>query len=88
MVTKGERIPSKEILGKTVVSKTGKKFGEVDDLIFESKTGELIYVILGDKTSYADSFELEKDERGNTRIPFSSVVAIGDYLVVAEEDIV
>ncbi len=87
MVTKGERIQSKNILGRTVVSKAGKKFGEVGDLIFESKTGELIYVVLKNPTPYAASFDLERDERGNIKIPFSSVVAVGDYVVVAEEDI-
>ncbi len=88
MVTKGERIPSRNILGRTVVSKAGKKFGEVGDLTFEAKTGELIYIILKNPTPYADSFELEKDQNGRIKIPFSSVVAVGDYLVVAEEDII
>jgi sporulation protein YlmC with PRC-barrel domain len=87
MVTKGERVPSRNIMGKTVVSKTGKKFGEVGDLTFEARTGELIYVILKNPTPYAEGFELEKDQKGNIQIPFSSVVAIGDYVVVAEEDI-
>lgn len=88
MVTKGERIPSKNILGRTVVSKAGKKFGEVGDLVFETKTGELIYVVLKNPTTYAESFDLEKDEKGNLKIPFSSIVAVGDYVVVAEEDII
>jgi sporulation protein YlmC with PRC-barrel domain len=87
MVTKGERIPSKNILGKTVVSKSGKKFGEVGDLTFESRTGELIYVVLKNATPYATGFDLERDSKGNIQIPFSSVVAVGDYVVVAEEDI-
>lgn len=87
MVTKGERVPSRNIMGKTVVSKTGKKFGEVGDLTFEARTGELIYVILKNPTPYAEGFELEKDQKNNIMIPFSSVVAIGDYVVVAEEDI-
>ncbi len=88
MVTKGERVPAKDILGKTVVSKAGKKFGEVGDLVFEVRTGELLYVVLKDATPYAASFELSKDDRGNLQIPFSAVVAIGDFVVVAEEDIV
>ena len=87
MVTKGERIQSKNILGRTVVSKAGKKFGDVGDVIFESKSGELIYIVLKNPTPYAGSFDLEKDERGSIKIPFSSVVAVGDYVVVAEEDI-
>lgn len=87
MVTKGERIPSKSILGKTVVSKAGKKFGEVGDLTFEARTGELIYVVLKNPTPYAAGFDLERDSKGSIQIPFSSVVAVGDYVVVAEEDI-
>ncbi|MBW2971223.1 PRC-barrel domain-containing protein [Candidatus Woesearchaeota archaeon] len=79
---------SKELLGKTVVSKTGKRFGEVGDLIFETKTGELIHMVLGSPTSYTEKLELEKDKRGNVLIPFSAVLAIGDFLVVSEEDII
>ena len=79
---------SKQVIGKTVVSKTGKKFGEVEDLIFETKTGELINIVLANPTAYAEKLELEKDKEGEILIPFSAVTAIGDFLVIAEEDIV
>jgi sporulation protein YlmC with PRC-barrel domain len=79
---------SKKLLGKTVVSKTGKKFGEVGDIVFETKSGELIHVVLTNPTSYTQKMELEKDKMGNVLIPFSAVIAMGDFLVVAEEDII
>ena len=88
MVTKGEKVPVRSILGKTVVSKAGKKFGEVGDLVFKTRTGEIIYLVLKNPTSYADTFELEKDEEGNYQIPFNAIIAVGDFVVVAEEDIV
>jgi sporulation protein YlmC with PRC-barrel domain len=88
MVEKSDRIFSKNILGKTVVSKAGKKFGEVGDIVFETKNGELIYVILKNSTSYASQFELEKDSNGNYQVPFNAVIAVGDFVVVAEEDII
>ena len=78
----------KQLLGKTVVSKTGKRFGEVGDIIFETKSGELIHVVLNNPTSYTQKLELEKDKEGNILIPFSAVIAVGDFLVVAEEDII
>lgn len=78
---------SKELLGKTIVSKSGKKFGEVGDLIFEVGSGELIHLLLRNPTSYTDRMELEKTKEGNILIPFSAVIATGDYIVVAEEDI-
>ena len=82
-----ERIPSRKIMGKTVVSKTGKTFGRVDDLVFETRTGELIYVILGNPTTYATTFDLERAKNGGLQLPFSSVVAIGDFVVVDEQDL-
>jgi sporulation protein YlmC with PRC-barrel domain len=79
---------AKQLIGKTVVSKTGKRFGEVGDIIFETRSGELIHLILKNQTSYTDKLELEKDKEGHTLIPFSSVIAIGDFMVIAEEDII
>lgn len=83
-----EKSYSKELLGKTVVSKSGKKFGEIGDLIFEVGSGELIHMQLRNPTSYIDKMELEKTKEGNILIPFSAVIATGDFIVVAEEDII
>lgn len=79
---------SKQLLGKTVVSKTGKRFGEVGDIIFETKSGELINLILANPTPYTLKLDLEKDKQGNFLIPFSAVIAIGDFMVIAEEEII
>lgn len=79
---------SKQLVGKTVVSKTGKRFGEVGDLIFETRSGELINIVLINPTVYTEKLELEKNKQGEILIPFSSVIALGDYVVIAEEDII
>jgi sporulation protein YlmC with PRC-barrel domain len=79
---------SKQLVGKTVVSKTGKRFGEVGDIIFETRSGELIHMVLKNPTPYTEKLELEKDKEGKILIPFSAVIAIGDFMVVAEEDII
>ena len=79
---------SKQLIGKTVVSKSGKRFGEVGDIIFETKSGELIHLVLANPTSYIEKLELEKDKQGNILIPFSAVIATGDFMVVSEEDII
>lgn len=78
---------SKQLIGKTVVSKAGKRFGDVGDLVFETRSGELIHMVLSNPTSYTDKLELEKDKYGSVLIPFSAVIAIGDFMVVDEEDI-
>ncbi len=79
---------AKQILGKTVVSKSGKKFGEVGDIVFETRSGELIHIVLTNPTSYTEKLELEKDKESHLLIPFSSVIAVGDFLVISEEDII
>jgi sporulation protein YlmC with PRC-barrel domain len=79
---------SKTLLGKTIVSKTGKRFGEVGDLIFETKSGELIHIVVNNPSTYTEKLELEKDKQNRMLIPFSSVIAMGDFMVIAEEDII
>ncbi len=79
---------SKQLIGKTVVSKTGKRFGEVGDIIFETRSGELIHMVLANATPYTEKLELEKDKEGKILIPFSAVIAVGDFMVVSEEDII
>ncbi len=83
-----ERKQSVEILGKTVVTKQGKKLGVVRDIIFETRTGELIQIVLTNPTSYATNLSLEraKDSR-DLLVPFSAVIAVGDFVVVSEEDL-
>ncbi len=79
---------SKQLLGKIIVSKTGKRFGEVGDIIFETKSGELIHMVVNNPTPYTEKLELEKDKQGRILIPFSAVIAMGDFMVIAEEDII
>ena len=82
-----EKVPTKSLMNKTVVSRSGKTFGKTSDLVFDTGSGELISFVIKDPTSYANNFDLEKTKDGEVRIPFNAVVAIGDYVLIAEEDI-
>ena len=82
-MSEDDKVFSRDLIGKIVVSKSGKKFGEVGDIIFETRSGELINIVLVNPTSYAQKLELEKEKDGSYMIPFSSVIAMGDFLVVA-----
>ncbi|MEM2115956.1 MAG: PRC-barrel domain-containing protein [Candidatus Woesearchaeota archaeon] len=83
-----EKFAGSEIIGKTVVSKNGKKYGTVGDVVFETKSGELIHIVLINPTPNALKLDLEKDPEGNLLVPFSSVIAVGDLVVISEEDII
>jgi len=78
----------RDILGKMVVTKEGKRLGMSKDITFETKTGELIQLVLKDTTPFARSINVEKTNAGEILIPYNSIIAIGDFIVVSEEDIV
>jgi len=81
-----EKRPSKELIGKLVVTKEGKNLGEVQDVTFEVRTGELVNIIVRTPTKYALQLGIEKTDDGFA-IPFNSILAVGDFVVVAEEDL-
>ncbi|OIO40394.1 hypothetical protein CO154_00910 [Candidatus Pacearchaeota archaeon CG_4_9_14_3_um_filter_31_7] len=81
-----EKKPYREFIGKTVVTKEGRRLGLVKDISFETKTGELIQLLLTNPTPYTVNLGLDKGK--DITIPFNSIIAVGDFVVVSEEDIV
>ena len=82
-----EKKPLKEIIGKLVVTREGKRLGLVADITFEARTGELIQIILKDPTPYTKNLNLEKTSKAETLVPYNAIIAIGDFVVVSEEDL-
>ena len=82
-----EKKPHREILSKHVVTKEGKKLGIVKDITFETRTGELIHLVLKDPSYYANQLNVERSQQGEVLIPYNSIIAIGDFVVVSEEDL-
>ena len=87
-MVKMDKVNARDIIGLNVVSKSGKRFGVVGDLVFEARTGEIINIILKNPTVAAKELDLEKDDKGNLLIPYNSVIAIEDLVIIAEEDII
>ncbi len=83
-----EKRYSKQIVGKKVVSKTGKVFGEVSNMIFEVRTGEVLQLVLRNTTGYCEGLDLERTKQNEVLLPYTAVVALGDFIVVAEEEII
>ncbi len=82
-----EKRPFKSLLGKQVVTKEGKRLGFIKDITFETKTGELISIVIKDLTGYTLNLSLERTKDKEALIPYNSVIAIGDFVVVSEEDL-
>lgn len=79
----------KKLLGKVVVSEEeGKKFGVVGDVSFITNSGELLNMIISEETRHVSDLNLERNDNGNSLIPFSAVKSVGDFVIVSEKDIV
>ena len=76
-----------EIIGKLVVTKEGKRLGIVKDITFEIRVGELIQLVVKDSTPYVKSLNLELTKDKEVLIPYNAIIAIGDFVVVSEEDL-
>lgn len=83
----GERYETSSLIGKMVVTDKGKKLGEVADLLFEEKSGEVVHILLRNPTENAAKVGLEKTKDGYV-VPFNAVKAIGEFIVVSEDDLI
>jgi len=80
--------PFTAILSKMVVTKEGKRLGFVKDITFETKSGELINIVVKDPTPYTRNLNLETTKSNELLIPYASIIAIGDFVIVSEEDLI
>jgi sporulation protein YlmC with PRC-barrel domain len=76
------------LIGKMIVTKEGKRLGFVKDITFETKSGELINLIVKDATPYTKNLNLERTNANDLLVPYNSIIAIGDFVIVSEEDLI
>jgi len=80
--------PFNVLVGKMIVTKEGKRLGFVKDITFETKSGELINLVVKDSTLYTKNLNLERTTSNELLIPYSAIIAIGDFVIVSEEDLI
>ncbi len=83
-----DKKPLREFINKPVVTKEGKRLGVVKDITFEARTGELIQLLLKEQTPYTRSLNLETNSGKETILPYNSIIAVADFVVVSEEDLI
>ena len=83
-----EKYPFSNIITKMVVTKEGKRLGFVKDITIETRSGELLNLVLKDVTPYTKNINLERTPENEFLVPYSAIIAIGDFVVVSEEDLI
>ena len=76
------------LIGKMIVTKEGKRLGFLKDITLETKSGELINIVVKDVTPYAKNLNLERTNSNEILIPYNTIIAIGDFVIVSEEDLI
>ena len=76
------------IKGKMIVTKEGKRLGFVKDVTFDTESGELINLVVKDLTIYSKNLNLEKTRNEGFLIPYNAIIAMGDFVIVSEEDLI
>lgn len=88
-MAENERVRGKDIVGKVIVSEeSGRKFGICGDVAFITESGELMNLVVTEPTKGIQDLGLSEDDRGRPLIPFSAVKSVGDFIIIAEKDIV
>ena len=84
-----ERVKSKDLVGKVLISEeSGKKFGVVGDIDYIIESGELINLVLVEPTQHISDLNLRQNKKNRILVPFSAVKSVGDFIIVSEQDIV
>jgi sporulation protein YlmC with PRC-barrel domain len=83
-----DKIIFSSLIGKMIVTKEGKRLGFVKDVTFETKSGELINLVVKDSTPYTKNLNLERTNNNELLVPYNSIIAIGDFVIVSEEDLI
>jgi len=84
----GNKNTYSSLMGKMIVTKEGKRLGFARDITFETKSGELISVVVKDATPYTKNLNLERTSSNELLIPYNAIIAIGDFVIVSEEDLI
>jgi sporulation protein YlmC with PRC-barrel domain len=83
-----ERLKPESLFNKPVMTNNGKKLGVIKDLVFETNSGEIVYFVLTNPTQYALTLNLEQTKEKDLLVPWHSITAFGDFIVVDEKDLI
>jgi sporulation protein YlmC with PRC-barrel domain len=77
----GKFVIAKQLAGKTLVSNDGEGVGRLVDLVVNEITGKIVSII-ADPNPDSASVRRMKKEDGMLVIPYSAVLAVGDYVIL------
>jgi uncharacterized protein YrrD len=75
-----DRVFVSEIAGKMAISEEGNLLGHIEDLVFDTSTGQIRYLILGTTAHVSDMV----DDIGRKVVPVKKLKMDQEYIIVTQ----
>ncbi len=72
---------ARQLSGKKLVTNDGEDFGRLVDLEINEISGKIEYLIVEPNPDNMFA-ENHKNDDGHVRLPYDSVLAVGDYIII------
>jgi len=72
---------ARQLSGKKLVTNDGEDFGRLVDIEVNEMSGKIESMVVEPNPDSASASKLKKDD-GMIRIPYESVLAVGDFIIV------
>jgi sporulation protein YlmC with PRC-barrel domain len=79
-------VNAKQLEGKKVIVSDGSALGKLIDIDVDEITGKILHLFVEPDPDSQLATKLEKEE-GLLKIPYSSVDAVGDYIIVNRKNL-
>jgi sporulation protein YlmC with PRC-barrel domain len=79
-------IIARQMSGRKTVTSEGEEVGTLRDVIVDEVSGKIEYLLV-EPTNPDLEAKLEKNEEGYYLLPYESVLAVGDYIIVDRKQI-
>lgn len=75
----------RQISGRKVITNDGEDFGRVIDIAVNEITGEIESFVIDPNPDNLFVEKLEKTDDGYVALPYRSVLAVGDYVIIEKK---
>jgi len=82
----GKYVIAKQLAGKRVVTNDGEDLGKLVDLIVNEINGKITTVVVEANPDNSTARKMKKED-GYIMIPYNSVLAVADYIIVDKKGI-
>jgi sporulation protein YlmC with PRC-barrel domain len=80
-------IIARQLSGKKMITNDGEDFGRLVDININELTGKIEHLIVEPNPDSESAAKMKKED-GMVHVPYESVTAVGDYVIVEKRNLV